>query len=103
MSDQKEDSAAAPQEAIRPYITASSVHVAGGQWVALVTFLTAAQRGPTEITDVPVVGVALPWPLAKALHKILGDVLRQYEAIEGEIAMPASFAKPTPSEAPAGE
>jgi hypothetical protein len=35
--------------------------------------------------------VTLAWPLAKALHKILGEVVAQYEDKEGEVALPRSF------------
>jgi hypothetical protein len=37
--------------------------------------------------------VTMPWGIAKALHKLLGEALANYEAHEGEIVMPKSYQK----------
>lgn len=61
-------------------------------WVAQVMFMTQKADPQTGDMQIALDTVAsLPWPLAKALHAILGRVIAEYEGKEGAITVPASF------------
>lgn len=75
------------------YYGAGGVNVVPTVWCAQLMFMTTAFTNEGVFNDVDAV-VSVPWPLAKALHEILGMILTQYEKDEGAIIqLPKSFEK----------
>jgi|GEM_PF-6582315 len=72
------------------YFTASSCQVRGTVWVVQLIAGDVAASG-TNATEIPKIAIAMPWPLAKAVHKTLGMAIENYERQEGAIAMPKSI------------
>ncbi len=100
MADPETESSATPAEPTAPlhhsedtaYYGASGVNVVPTVWAAQVMFLTPTISDQGMFNNVDVV-VSMPWPLAKALHEILGMILAQYEKDENVIQLPKSFVK----------
>lgn|SRR5690554_661914 len=78
-----------------PVIRADGVQCVGTRWVATVTLLGSEVRsGSNEeplAVDVPLAHLKLGWPLAKALHTVLGELIEGQEKADGEIFLPKSF------------
>ncbi len=75
--------------------SAHGVVVSAARWCAGLTFTSPKFRavtGAAPVDERVVSAVLLPWPLAKALSLLLADQISRYEAEEGPIALPRSFA-----------
>lgn len=62
-------------------------------WLLQFVFGDTGRSPSGAAVELPRMVVGVPWPLAKVMHKILGETLRQFEDKEGEIKLPNSVAK----------
>lgn len=72
-------------------LTAVGVSVNGTQWFMQLNFQEALAINQS-LVERTTAAVRVPWPLAKALHEVLGTTLAKYEETEGLISLPRSFA-----------
>lgn len=72
-------------------ISANGVGVAGTRWCLQLNFVSPVIHGESGM-DIPVAKINIDWPLAKALYRILGQTITEYESAEGQISLPKSFA-----------
>lgn len=74
------------------YYSASAVGAAGGRWTGQLIFQSLKLNPDMQGgRDVPELVVAMPWPLVKAVHHVLGTLIKSYEDTEGPIELPKSF------------
>jgi hypothetical protein len=73
-----------------PLILADGLQLAGGSW-SLIINLMQTRVINAQVATTPTASVSISWPLAKALHQMLGDVIKRFENTEGDISVPKSF------------
>lgn len=77
-------------------VNVAGIAVSGSRWVATLHLLDVVSDTSGPVMDIPSGVVNLSWPLAKALHVMLGDVIGKYEEVEGTVALPRTFRAPAP-------
>jgi hypothetical protein len=73
-----------------PLILADGAQLSGASWSLIINLMQTRAIG-SQVATMPAASVSMSWPLAKALHRMLGDVIARFEQTEGPISVPKSF------------
>lgn len=90
MTDQKTSPTGSSSLPAPFHADANGVNVVGMRWCIQLNFGTPIVEKDAPM-DYSLAHINLNWPLAKALHLILGATIENYEKLEGTINLPKSF------------